>query len=183
MPWPTSIRGDLPDAVCAHHDDFGAGCPGHLRPINGGLLLGRVLVSRDQGQPRAKRPVRERHARITGHRHERGNPGHNLKRDARVGQLLGFLAASAKNIRVAPFEPDHRVAGARLGNEQFIEFLWAIAWSRPRLPPKMISADFGASRSNSGFTSASWTTTSARASNSAPRTVSNPASPGPAPTR
>ena len=116
-------RGELPDTVGAHHDDFGAGCPGHLGPINGGFLFGRVLVSRNQGQPRAKRPVRERHARISGHGHEGGNPRHNLKGYARIGQLLGLLAASAKNIRVAPFEPDHGVAGARLGNEQFIEFL------------------------------------------------------------
>src|SRR5580692_2286312 len=47
----------------------------------------------------------------------------------------------------------------------------------------MISADGGTNRSSCGFTRTSQMTTSAPWSNSAPRNVSKPASPGPAPTR
>src|SRR6266513_3067390 len=47
----------------------------------------------------------------------------------------------------------------------------------------MRSASTGASSTSDGCTRRSYTTTSARASSSAPRTVSRPGSPGPAPTR
>src|SRR2546421_1315431 len=47
----------------------------------------------------------------------------------------------------------------------------------------MRSASTGARSTSDGCTRRSYTTTSARASSSAPRTVSSPGSPGPAPTR
>src|SRR5437899_9724119 len=47
----------------------------------------------------------------------------------------------------------------------------------------MRSASTGARSTSDGCTRRSYTTTSARASSSAPRTVSRPGSPGPAPTR
>src|SRR5437773_12481846 len=47
----------------------------------------------------------------------------------------------------------------------------------------MHSASTGARSTSDGCTRRSYTTTSARASSSAPRTVSSPGSPGPAPTR
>src|SRR3954471_23173986 len=60
---------------------------------------------------------------------------------------------------------------------------WSIATRPGALPTSMRSAAGGARSSNDGWASRSWTTTSARASSSAPRTVINPGSPGPAPTR
>ena len=53
----------------------------------------------------------------------RGHAGHDLKRDAGIGQRFGFFAAAAEDEGVAAFEADYGEAAARAVDEHAADFV------------------------------------------------------------
>ena len=63
----------------------------------------------------------QRNARIGRSGNGAGHAGDFLERHARVGQGFGFLAASAENVGIAPFEPGHHLAFFGLVHQQSVD--------------------------------------------------------------
>ena len=115
--------GDLADPIRAHENDLGAGRFRDLRKVQGGFLLGGIFVAGQDGETGAMVAMRERDARAVGSGNDRRNPWHHFKRDARAGELLGFLAPAAEDVGITAFESHDAFACARPGDEQLVEFV------------------------------------------------------------
>ena len=63
--------------------------------------------------------VRERDAGVVGHSRKRGHAGHDLERNFRVVQALGFFATATEHVGVATFEAHDGFAFAGFGDELF----------------------------------------------------------------
>ena len=67
--------------------------------------------------------MRERDAGIIRHGRNRGNARDNFKRNARRRERLGFLAATAKDVRIAALEAHDAFAFARLGDHPRVQIV------------------------------------------------------------
>src|SRR5882724_10088748 len=65
----------------------------------------------------------QRNAGIIWRRCDRRNAGHNFKRNFRRRKLLRLFAPTAKDVRVAAFEPDDGFAFLRFGDQQSVQFV------------------------------------------------------------
>lgn len=110
-------------------------------------------------------------------------PGTTLETNPGIGEFLGLLAAASEDVGVAALEAHDGLAGAGLGDEQGVEFLLGDGVLLGALAAVNDLGGPGREAQEVGVDQGVGTTTSARPSNSAPRMVSRPASPGPAPTR
>ena len=148
------------------------------------VALGRVFVTGDDRDVGREPAVGHRDAGVRGRGDRARDAGHDLERHARRDERLGFFAAAAEHERVAALQPHDGRAGAPALDEQPVDVGLTHRDASRRLPDvDALGASRGARSSSRGDASRSCTTTSARASSSAPRTVSSPGSPGPAPTR
>ncbi len=122
------------------------------------------------------------HSRIRGRSERRGDPGHDLDVHPRLEQSLDLLAPAAEQEGVATLQADHRLEAAASSIRSAEISSWLLG-APGLLPTSTSRAEIGASPRRLSSINLSCTTTSARASSSAPRTVMSPGSPGPAPTR
>jgi hypothetical protein len=106
---------DLPGARVA---DKRAAGTGNVRPVHARRFVGLGLVPAQQHDRVARFGVRQRNARVRGSRDHHGHPGHHFERNALLVEEDGFLAAAVEDERVAPFQPHHNLAFARLVGEQ-----------------------------------------------------------------
>ena len=106
----------------AHQNNFRARRPGQLRPVEMALFFGLAFVARNHRKAGAKIAMRERDTGIIRRGHDRRNAGHDFKRNFRRGEFLGFLAATAENVRVAALEPHDGVAFLGFGHQQLVQF-------------------------------------------------------------
>ena len=108
---------------------------------------------------------------------------YDAERDGVTRQILRFLAAPAKDKRIAAFQPQHAMALPRQIRQQIGNvFLFAGAHAGGRLPAKIRPTPSRASLRSVSSTSASYRMKSAWAIACRPRVVIRPGSPGPAPT-
>ncbi|MCH7810448.1 MAG: acyl-CoA dehydrogenase family protein [Chloroflexi bacterium] len=75
--------------------------------------LRTCLVTGDDGEAGGDATVRDGDSGVGWHRNGGGDAGYDLKRDAGGMQRLGFLAAAAKDERVAALQPDDTPAPPR----------------------------------------------------------------------
>ena len=85
-------------------------------------FFGLAFVARNHRKAGAKIAMRERDTGIIRRGHDRRNAGHDFKRNFRRGEFLGFLAATAENVRVAALEPHDGVAFLCFGHQQLVQF-------------------------------------------------------------
>ena len=154
----------------AHEDHQRASGPRQRRPIGVGRALGRILVTGDDREVRREPAMRHRDPRVRGRGDRAGDPGDDLERDPRGDQHLGFLTAAPEHERIATLEPNHDPAGSAVLDERRVDAVLVHGDPARRL------ADVDAQRrprardrAATGCASRSYTTTSARPSNSAPR--------------
>ena len=173
--------GDLGPVGHAHEHDDRVGRPGQGVPVDV-VVDGVAAVPGDHGERRGQRPVGHRDAGVGGDGDGRADARHHLERHPRRGQRLSLLAAPPEHEGVAALEPHHLLPRRPRSTSRALMSSWGTG-DPGDLPTSIRSAPAGARSSREISASRSWTTTSARASSSAPRTVSRPGSPGPAPTR
>ena len=94
-PRAISSRGDLGEGGQAHEDHQRLGVA-DLGPIDA-----VDLVAGDEGDHRGVLAMRERHAGVGRDAQRRGDAGHDLERNAGVGQRFGLFAAAAEDERIA----------------------------------------------------------------------------------
>ena len=111
-------------------------------------------------------------------------PGTTSKGTPAASERGGLLAAPGEHERIAALEPHHRLAGPAPLDQQRVDVVLGHRGAAGRL------ADVDALGRRPAPGRAGWPPTAGRrrrrrpgASTSAPRTVSSPGSPGPAPTR
>ena len=117
------LRRDPRQRLDAHVEDQRARERGQRGPIQSGLRLVGVLVAgheRDAGRQLA---VRDRDARVGGRRDPRGDPGHDLVRDAGRAQHERLLAAAPEHERVAALEPHHGPPAGPVLDQQPVDLL------------------------------------------------------------
>ena len=65
--------------------------------------------------------MRNRDAGVVRRGKKGGDARNHLDMNPRVGHFLRFLTTTAKNIGIAPFETDDRLAFLRLGDEELVQ--------------------------------------------------------------
>ena len=91
-------RGDFIEVRKAHEDDEGFG-RADLRPID----LQHIMAG-DESDDRGVVAMRERNAGVSGDAQRRCHAGHDLERNAGIGQRFGLFAAAPEDERVAAFQ-------------------------------------------------------------------------------
>ena len=81
----------------------------------------------DDREAGAEVAVRDGNARIRRHGGVRRHAGHDLERNARVGQRLGFFAAASEDERIAALETHDELAFPRFAEDERVDDLLRIA--------------------------------------------------------
>ncbi len=76
----------------------------------------------NKADPLGKIPVGQGNTRIGGGTAGGRDARHHFEGDAGLCQSLQLLAAATEDKGIAPFEPDHGLAGKSLGQQQTVDF-------------------------------------------------------------
>ena len=115
--------GDQGEVLDAHVEHERSGEARERAPIEGRVLLRRVLVARDERDGRRLVSVGGGDAGVGRGRHSGRHAGYHLEGHAGGGECLGLLASAAKDERVAALEADHPLAFRAELHEQLIDLL------------------------------------------------------------
>ena len=119
----TESGGDGAQPLDAHEHDLRAGGGRQRLVVEGGVGLGRILVSRENREHRSVFAMGHWNARI-GRTGDRGaDAWDDLEPASRRRQSLGLLAASAENKRVATLKSRDGFSGLGFRDEEFGDFL------------------------------------------------------------
>ena len=87
------------------------------------MILGRVLVAGDERDARGDTPVRDGDARVGGGGDPARDAGDDLEGYSRFYQGKRLLTAAPEDVRVAPLQAHHRLAGAAELDEEGVDLL------------------------------------------------------------
>jgi len=100
------------DAAHAHVDDERRPAADQCRPVGVAIV---ARMRRDKGHAMAMPAMRQRNAKRLRSRQTTADAVDDLHFDAMVTQELGFLAAAAKQQRIAALDARHASPGLRMG--------------------------------------------------------------------
>ncbi len=95
-----------------HVKDQGPKPGRQLPPVEAGKLAFGALVAGQQGNTRGYVAVSQRNTGISSGGKTGGHSGDHLKGDTPLFQVGRFLASPSEDIRIAPFQPHHQLAGS-----------------------------------------------------------------------